>query len=967
MRRLYQIITLLAMFSLLSFKGEENISLSGSWRFQIDRDDRGIKEGWFSLGLKEEVKLPGSMAENLKGDEVTLKTKWTGSIYDSSFYFNPRLEKYRQPGNIHIPFWLTPAKHYVGIAWYQKEVVIPVGWKGKRVVLHLERPHIETRVWVGSKEIGSQNSLVAAHEYDLTASLSPGVHRLTIRVDNRIKDINVGPDSHSIADHTQGNWNGIIGKIALNAGSPIFFEDIQVYPDLQNRKARVKLVISNSGVEKFSGKVSLSARSFNSPIADETKISGNSFSVEGGADATLEMDLFFGSGMQTWDEFKPALYKLKATLSGRNTESTRELQFGMREVRIRENHFLVNGKPVFMRGTLHNCEFPLTGYPATTVNAWERIFKKAKAYGLNHVRFHSWSPPEAAFIAADRVGIYLQPEGPSWPNHGPKIGIGQPIDQYLYDETNRMVKAYGNYASFVMLSAGNEPAGNQVAYLNAFVNYWKDRDNRRVYTGMSVGGSWPVVPNAEFQVRGGIRGLAWDKRPESISDFREPLSKFSVPFIAHEIGQYCAFPNFEEIKKYTGVYRAKNFEMFQQDLKDRGMEDQAQDFLMASGKLQVLSYKNEIEKMLRTPGYAGFQLLGLQDFPGQGTALVGVLDAFWEEKGYVSAKEFSRFSNATVPLARFPKFVFTNNENLDVGIDIFHSGNSALQDAVISWAIKDKDGTPIAGGGFKGKTIEIGNGIPIGNVHFSLSAITKPTQLQLEVKVENTSFANDWNFWVFPEKTTLTVDDIYYTTELDAAAKSVLEKGGKVFLNAAGKVIKGKEVAMHFLPVFWNTSWFKMKPPHVTGMLIQDKSSAFADFPTAYHSDLQWWDIANRSQVMVLEDFPVGFKPLVQPIDTWFLNRRLGLVYEAKVGKGKIIVSSADLRKDSEGAASKALFQSLWNYMGSDQFHPQTEVHFDVIRDVFINPSREEFKTYTLDSPDELKPDSKQNNSKPLK
>lgn len=965
MRRLYQLIAFFALFILTSFKSDETISLSGNWRFQVDRNDKGVKEEWFSLLLKDEVKLPGSMAENLKGDAITLKTKWTGSIYDSSFYFNPRLGKYRQPGNIHIPFWLTPAKHYVGVAWYQKEVVIPAGWKGKRVVLHLERPHIETRVWVGDKEIGLQNSLVTAHEYDLTESLSPGVHRLTVRVDNRIKDINVGPDSHSIADHTQGNWNGIIGRIALNAGSPVFFEDIQVYPDLENRKARVKLLIRNSGSRKVTGKIALSAKSFNSPLVDVTQVTRNSFSVEKGKDAAIELDLFFSDGMQTWDEFKPALYKLTATISGKNIESMRELQFGMREVRIKDNHFLVNGKPVFMRGTLHNCEFPLTGYPATTVEAWERIFKKAKAYGLNHVRFHSWSPPEAAFIAADMIGIYLQPEGPSWPNHGPKIGIGQPIDQYLYDETDRMVKAYGNYASFIMLSAGNEPAGNQVEYLNKFVNYWKAKDSRRVYTGMSVGGSWPVVPNAEFQVRGGIRGLAWDKRPESISDFREPLSKFNVPFIAHEIGQYCAFPNFEEIKKYTGVYRAKNFEMFQQDLKDRGMEDQARDFLMASGKLQVLSYKNEIEKMLRTPGYAGFQLLGLQDFPGQGTALVGVLDAFWEEKGYVSAEEFSRFSNATVPLARFPKFVFTNNENLEVGIDIFHSGTSALKNAVIQWTIKGKDGRQVTGGDFKLQAIENGNGIPVGKVFFSLSSIAKPTQLKLEVKVENTSFVNDWNFWVYPEKTHLPVGDVYYTTILDDAAKSVLKRGGKVFLNAAGKVVKGKEVSMHFLPVFWNTSWFKMKPPHVTGMLIQDKSTAFADFPTAYHSDLQWWDIANRSQVMILEDFPIGFKPLVQPIDTWFLNRRLGLVYEAKVGKGKIMVSSADLRKDSEGAASKALFRSLWKYMQSDSFDPKGELSFDVIRDVFINPSKEEFKTYTNDSPDELKPDSKQNKPKP--
>ena len=966
MNKFNKLLLFFALIALTAFKGDETISLHGIWKFQADPDDKGISEKWFSSRLQDQIKLPGSMTENLKGDDITLKTKWTGSIYDSSFYYNSRLEKYRQPGNIHIPFWLTPLKHYVGVAWYQKDVNVPVTWKGKRILLHLERNHIETRVWVDDEEIGMQNSLVAAHEYDLTKSLSKaGVHRISIRVDNRIKEINVGPDSHSITDHTQGNWNGIIGKIALNAGSPVYFDDIQVYPDLNNRKARVKLVIKNINPASLSGKISLSAKSFNSSLIDATQLVNANFKIEKEGSTTLELNVPFGKGMQTWDEFHPSLYKLTATLTSGKIENTKVVQFGMREIKIEGNRFLVNGTPVFLRGTVHNCEFPLTGYPATSVEVWEKTFRTIKANGLNHVRFHSWCPPEAAFIAADKIGLYLQPEGPSWPNHGPKIGLGQPVDQFLYDETNRIAKSYGNYASFTMLSAGNEPAGNQVKYLSAFVDYWKSRDGRRVYTGMSVGGSWPVVPNAEYQVRGGIRGLAWDKQPESISDFRENLAKFKVPFVAHEIGQYCVYPNFEEIKKYTGAYRAKNFEMFRQDLTDRGMGSQAHDFLMASGNLQVLCYKNEIEKMLRTPGYAGFQLLGLQDFPGQGTALVGVLDAFFDGKGYISSKEFSRFCNSTVPLTRFPKFVFSNNEKLDVGLEVFHSGAAPLKNAALIWTVTDAEGKKVKSGQLTVKTIENGNGIPVGNISLPLSFIEKATKLNLEVRINNTPFVNDWDFWVYPEKVVESKNDIYYTSDMDDKAKEVLNNGGKVFLNAAGKVVKGKEVAMHFLPVFWNTSWFKMRPPHVTGMLIQDKSPAFADFPTSYHSDLQWWDIQNRSEVMLLEDFPIGFKPLVQPIDTWFLNRRLALIYEAKVGNGKIIVSSADLRPDIDRPSSRQLFHSLQKYMASDKFNPQSEVSFDVVKDVLVNPSKEQFKTYTKDSPDELKPNSNQNKVKP--
>lgn len=940
----------------------QEISLAGKWRFEIDRGDKGVVDKWFDRDLTKAIQLPGSMAENGKGDDISLQTKWTGSIYDSSFYFNPRLAKYRQPGNIHIPFWLTPAKHYVGAAWYQKEIEIPKSWQGKRITLFLERSHIETRVWINDKEAGMRNSLVAPHEYDLTTLLSPGKHRISIRIDNRIKEINVGPDSHSITDHTQGNWNGIIGKMLLKAEVPVFFRDIQVYPDLKTRKAIVVLQLQNDLMRNASGVIQLSAKSFNSKKTDDTKTVKISFAINRNDTTTVKIDLPFGPGMLTWDEFNPALYKLAVSLQTKDgLKNSTEVQFGMREFTIKDNRFLINGRPVFLRGTLNNCEFPLTGYPAVNTEGWEKIFLKAKAYGLNHMRFHSWCPPEAAFIAADKLGFYLQPEGPSWPNHGPRIGLGQPIDQYLYDETNRMVQQYGNYASFTMLSAGNEPAGDQVRYLNAFVDYWKKKDNRRVYTGMSVGGSWPVVPNAQYQVRGGVRGLSWDKRPETISDYSEGISKFAVPFVAHEMGQWCAFPDFDEIKKYAGVYRAKNLELFQQDLKDRGMGDQARDFLMASGKLQALCYKNEIEKALRTPGYAGFQLLGLQDFPGQGTALIGLLNAFWEEKGYITGKEFSRFCNATVPLASLPKFVFTNNEVLHAGISVFHSGQAPLS-ALVKWTIKNGEGKLIGNGVFPRRIIENGNGIPVGEIKFPLSEIKQAQKLALEVSIDGTGFKNDWNFWVYPVAPPQPGNEVYYTTTLDEKAKTILDNGGKVFLNAAGKVVKGKEVSMHFLTVFWNTSWFKMRPPHVTGMLIQHTSPAFADFPTAYHSDMQWWDIANRSQVMVLEDFPPGFKPLVQPIDTWFINRRLGLIYEARVGKGKLIVSSADLRADAiDRPAARQLFYSIQKYMTSGAFDPKTELSFDLVNDVFLHPSKETVNMYTKDSPDELKPNSNQN------
>ncbi|MNI40671.1 hypothetical protein D3C73_949040 [compost metagenome] len=402
--------------------------------------------------------------------------------------------------------------------------------------------------------------------------------------------------------------------------------------------------------------------------------------------------------------------------------------------------------------------------------------------------------------------------------------------------------------------------------------------------------------------------------------------------------------------------------MFQEDLKDHDMADQGHAFLMASGKLQALCYKNEIEKALRTPNYNGYQLLSLNDYPGQGTALVGVLDAFWDEKGYITAKEFKRFSNSTVPLLKVSKFVFTNAETLEAAVEVAHFGKAPIENAKLSWTAKDDSGAIIAKGNFSPKTLAVTNCIAIGEIKIPLNTITKAAKLKLEVTVDGTEFANDWNFWVYPAQLPELKSDVYYCTSLDDKAQSVLAAGGSVFLNASGKVVKGKEVVQTFLPVFWNTSWFKMRPPHTLGILCDPKHAAFNSFPTDFHSDMQWWEIVNKAQVMNLEDFPAGFRPIIQPIDTWFLNRRLALVFEAKVGKGKLIVSSANLSPDlKEAPAAQQLYFSLQQYMSSNQFNPKYEVAFSTVKDIFESPSKIQFDTFTKDSPDELKVKPKTN------
>jgi len=961
MRKTYLLLLMISSFSCLLYAASiKTIDLKGKWKFAMDEKDLGVSEKWYDRNLTDSITLPGSMVENSKGYDLSLTTKFTASIYDSSWYFNPKMEKYRKLDNLKMPFWLTQQKHYIGLAWYQKEVVIPSNWMGNNITLYLEHPHFITRVWIDNTEVGTQNSLTVPHVFDLTQFMKSGKHLITVRIDNRMKDIDVGSNSHSVTDHTQGNWNGMVGALQLQVRPLVYLDDIQVFPNLKDKTARVKIKVANQKGKSVSGKITLSARSFNSTKSHVIAPVELPFSVSE-KETELEMTLPMGNEMLRWDEFDPALYKLNATLTFDRQTDTKNVEFGMREITIQGKYFYINGNKTVLRGTVENALFPLTGYPPMDVASWERVFRICKSYGLNHMRFHSYCPPEAAFKAADRIGFYLQPEGPSWPNHSTQLGRGLPIDNYLMDETKRMSKEYGNYASFTFMACGNEPRGAWVPWVGKFVDYWKSTDSRRVYTGASVGQGWAWQPKNQFHVKAGARGLSWSNaQPETMSDYRSRIDSIKQPYVSHETGQWCAFPNFEEIKKYTGVTRAKNFELFQEDLADNDMGSLGREFLMASGRLQALCYKHEIERTLRTPDYAGFQLLCLNDYSGQGTALVGVLDAFWDEKGYINAPQFRRFCNSTVPLARIDKFVYRNDETLVAKIEVAHFGKSPLKEAQTIWRIRDSFGLVLKEGVLSVKDIPVGNNFELGEVNFNLSDIKKVAKLNLEIAIKGTDFANDWDFWVYPVQTQpVNADGVYVTTEFDKKALDLLNAGGKVLVLAAKKIQYGKDVVQYYSPVFWNTSWFKMRPPHTTGVFVNNYHPVFNDFVTESWGNMQWWELVNRAQTMLLSDFPKGFQPIVQSIDTWFVNRKLGMLFEANVGKGKLMMTSIDLISNlEERPVAENLYKSIVAYMQSDKFRPAFDVDLKTVTDLYTKTAAP-INSYTKSSPDELKKDVK--------
>jgi hypothetical protein len=379
--------------------------------------------------------------------------------------------------------------------------------------------------------------------------------------------------------------------------------------------------------------------------------------------------------------------------------------------------------------------------------------------------------------------------------------------------------------------------------------------------------------------------------------------------------------------------KPKNFEVFRELLDQAGMADQARDFLMASGKLQALCYKHDIEAALRTRGFGGFQLLDLHDFPGQGTALVGVLDAFWDSKCYITAEQYRRFCAPTVPLARLDRMIWTNGETVEADVEIAHFGARDLTSAVVAWKLMKPDGKALLSGEFPAQAIQTGQNTDIGRIRAPLAGVTQAVKLVLEVSVEGTDAHNHWDLWCYPAKIgSPEVAGVHLTGELDGQAIATLQQGGKVWWMVSPDRVK-TDVAIGFSSIFWNTAWTGGQAPHTLGILCDPGNPALGRFPSDFHSNWQWWDLVTRSATLEMDRLPKGLRPIVQVVPDWFDPKRLGLVFEAKVGKGRLLVSSMDLQQDlPQRPVARQLRHSLLHYMAGDAFQPEVEVGLDALQ-----------------------------------
>ncbi|MCV9386650.1 sugar-binding domain-containing protein [Reichenbachiella ulvae] len=958
MRSTFKLLIIVAVaFGCARPNERQVVDLAGEWQVKLDPEDKGVEEGWFDgPSFPDTLLLPGCLQEQGYGDVPGPNTPWYGNTEWAGTGglngWGPEwLQNYQEQGVYKMQHFLHPDRHYIGPAWYNRTIEVPKDWEGKSVSISFERVHWVSDLWLDGKKIGRGTSLATPHTYEL-GELSPDTHQITVRVDNS-EFVHMGYNAHSVSEQTAGTWNGLVGEIKLEVHPIVWIEKLTVSPKPDGNMLKVSIQLRKTKAARGDWELILDvagASAGNSHDPEALIIKGSVGDIN---DDLLTIDYPMTGTVKLWDEYEQPLYQIEASLRAENASDSRQLTFGLRDITVDGRHFSMNGYKTFIRGNNDCAVMPATGYAPMDVESWRKVWRTYKGFGLNLARFHSWTPPEAAFVAADEIGIYMAPEVGEW-------GTVKKKDQFdfMRAEAKRILDAFGHHPSFVMMGLGNEYDGDH-GFFEKIVEEWKAYDDSKLY--MVKANSWSPE-GADYQVQRGIwperttklrYQFGWPPTPDRTEynlnapntsiDWREAASTFKVPVMSHEIAQICTYPDVAtEIKKYTGYLKADYLQIAQDQLRERGMYELLPEIVQSSGKWQVELIRESFEAAYRTPGMAGFQWLSLADFTGQSSAPVGLTDPFYDPRPYVDLEYVRRWSAPTVLLARMPKRVLTQSEVFKADLEVTHFGKEKLELNDLTATLRAEDGTVI-------KTWKLPKGVfaqesaqPIAAIEWALDNIAAPAKLILELESKANQLINDWDIWVYPDSQAEPFpSSVHVTRKWNSSAQKRLEAGETVLLLPQIGDMKG-DLPSCFTNHFWTAIGEKGGQSSASGMLMDPEHPLFASFPIDPHVNWNWWDVLNHAQPMILDSYdsktpwPKAYRSLIQPVDSWKINRKLALVAEAKVGEGKLLICSIDLESDLDNRpATRQFRKSLMNYLKSSAFDPQWQIKPEAIAEIF--------------------------------
>lgn len=842
--------------------------LSGKWRYNISEQYDFTGERFTDDGFI----LPGSTCDNHIGKK-------------QEYYDEMSKEAVRAPRERY---------EYISPIWLQRDIEISDDdINGKNIRLFLERVNIASELWIDDVKIDRQIiELSAPHIYDLSGKITEGTHMLTLKIDNRnLLNLDTMASGYSI--DTQGYWNGIIGRIELQSDNIFHIDNIQVYPD--EKGITVKVTETSDVYAPHIHKDALVEISVITPDGKELCKKQNNIKLYNSKQADyLRYDI---KDIVWWNEFNPALYTLKVKYICENFEDEKSVRFGMRTIKTENKHILLNNKQISLRGTIDCAIYPLTGYPPMDIEVWKKNLKTVKDYGLNHVRFHAWCPPECAFEAADELGIYISVEMPLWLNRDVcALETGEdPIHrQYFMNEAITISKTYGNHPSFIMFSNGNENMGD-FDLLNDITTCIKAYDPRRLYT-LTTNFDHPVMPCEDylcaFEAYGNpvrIQHIHDIAAENTYFDYKKAVDDTPVPVISFEVGQYCVYPDVDVIDSYTGNMLPVNFDAIKKHMLKKNVYHRLKDYIRASGDLAVKLYKEDIEAALRTKDFGGFELLSLCDYTGQSTATIGILDVFFRSKDLIEPKKFREFAGNVVPLFK-AKRIFKNDEMLEAELDLYDFGETKITD--FEYILKI----------YNGNELFYESIIKDNKISIPLNKIEKSTQLNVVLEVNG--YKNEWRIFVFvPCESKSDIRYIHTQDELN----QICETGGKAIVtkDCFEDPVKGS-----FVPVFWSPVHFPAQRP--CGAIIDNEHPIFKDFPTEKYPDYQWKRLLDSSAGADISKFKKDVKMIIETVPNFFNNIQSSPLFETTIGKAELLFCGFDL--DADYPEVKQLKYSIENY-----------------------------------------------------
>ena len=875
------------------------LDLSGIWQCEIP-------------GQSGALRLPGTLDESGIGFPDDPKKQWKVDEVT-------RIGFYRDGDSIVTR--LTRRHTFEGQAKISRIINLKVP-EGKRLFIDVERAR-HLRLLVNGEEIPSYDppSISTPYTFEVTGKLG-GDDQIVFLSDNSYPDWPRDAIVYSSAasDETQTNWNGLLGYIRLREEEQNFVNRVRVYPDGEV----VNVCVEVDAARDWDGEVRLSSDALDGKNMQVRE------RVKAGRRELWYIGLFLRPDVKRWDIEEGNLYDLTVSLERMESKT---VSFGIRDFEAWDGHLTLNGRRFFLRGEANCAVFPETGYPPMDKDAWKAVLQKYRDYGVNCMRFHSHCPPEAAFAAADEMGMLMQPELSHWdPEHA---FATEEAKAYYKAEFLGILNMLANHPSFVMLTFGNELQADAAGhvFMDELLKAGREKDRTRLYANASNChyGALGPDPQSDFFTTTDIpghhlratsaecRGWLNQGGPDFRVDYQEGAEKIKEqsgqPFFSFEVGQYEVLPDFDEISEYQCVTSPENLKHIQKKVRAAGMEADWKKQVEATGELSLLCYRAEVEAALRTEGYSGISLLGLQDFPGQGTALVGMMNAHLQPKPYAFARPecFRAFFRDSLPLALLPRFTYTVGETLTAEIKMAHYGKSALS-GTPEWTLQGKnylrEGTLTYAEVFPGELTTL------GALSIPLSGLEKAEKLTLTLRF--CGCENTYPIWVYPDEQPVCPETVYECRMLDGQAKEVLAKGGRVFLapDATPEALP-HSIKTQFSTDFWSVCTFPSQAGGM-GQLIDAKHPIFRDFPTDSHTDWQWWHMAVQRAVIL----PERIQCIITEMDSYAFLRPMAKLFECRCDGGRLLFSTLNLHRLQRHPEARALLGAIYRYMASADFQP---------------------------------------------